>query len=178
MNFIMYKKLEEFVDNGELIGIYSDPDDPEHYDLGFIAAMDEDDIVLAAIDNDGRYDGYVLIHIQDIFQIEYETSYIEKITKLHSMRKRKHKSVVFGDDFVLSILKLAKEDHLIVSITIENSDDTNEGFVVELDESNLKLCIIDTIGKADGTMYIDVASITDICCDSGWEQGIKLVYEK
>lgn len=178
MNYTMYKKLEEFVNKEKLVGIYADPDDPEQYDLGFIAAMDEDDIVLASVNTDGRYDGYQLIHIKDIFQIEYGTSYIEKITKLHSMRKRKHKSVKFGDDFVLSILKLAKKDHLIVSISTEDDHDTNEGFVAEADEENLKLCIVNSYGKADGIMYIDVASITDICCDSGWEQRIKLVYEK
>ncbi len=176
MNFTMYKKLEGFLDKKELIGIYWDSDDPDRFDLGFIAAMDEDDLVLAAISTDGRYDGYQLIHIQDIFQIEYQSKYIEKITKLHGMRKRKHKPVEFGDDFVLSLLKFAKENDLIVNIRVEDCDDSNDGFVLEADEENLKLCIVTSVGKADGMMDIDIASITDICCDSKWEQEIKLVY--
>ena len=73
----MKKMLSDFVGKDVLVSIYSDPDEPESFTLGYLLQMDNENILINMINSFGEEDGLGTINLDDIFIFNGDKVYIE-----------------------------------------------------------------------------------------------------
>lgn len=172
----MINLIKKFYDENAVVSIYKDFDDTAVCEVGYINTYNDDEILLSSINKRGEYDGYILLHIDDIFRIEANGKYEEKMKKLYSLKKQKHEKFELANDGVAyRIFDFAKENNLIVCFDFE--DDCRRGFVQRYEEN---ICIIKTVtdySEPDGEAIIDIDQANSISLDTDFEQDLKLVFE-
>ena len=172
----MIDVIKKYFNENAVVSIYNNFDDTSVFEVGYINTYNDSEILLSSINERGEYAGYILFHIDDIFRIEANGEYEEKIKNLYSLKNQKHeKFELVNAEIVYSVLDFAKENNLLVSFEFEN--DCRVGFV---DKHKDNLCTINTIsdfGKPDGIAVIDIDAVESIFVDSVFDQDLKLLFE-
>lgn len=82
--------LQQLFINKEISLIYSNIEEPSKFSAGVIGELYENELVLESYLPNGKYDGYVVIPISDIFKVEFKTKYAKKISDLGIFYKISH----------------------------------------------------------------------------------------
>ena len=64
------------IDRRVLYEIYTDRDDDERFNVGYIVYNDDTYLLLKSIEPYGNFDGYDLILAEDVYRIAYGTDYL------------------------------------------------------------------------------------------------------
>lgn len=171
----MIKELKKYIGTDTLISIYNDEFDNELFYLGFI--VDADDYVLInAIDTRGLEDGFKLIKSSDVFLLQNDIMYSEKMMKLFKLKNQKRETIdVMENDTLLSLLKKAKEENWLVKI----NDNVNYiGYVKKIKKDLLIIDIMTEYGSKIGLSYIDTKKIDFIECKNFKLRDLELLYGK
>lgn len=164
---------------GELVLIYSDPESTGSCSAGFITRIYDEEIILAHFLNTGGYDGFVVIPVADIFNVEYDSKYARKIRKLADHYKVQHPEIQApGENGFLTLLEHARREHLVVSGVINHSDIIDyQGFVKEINGWLCTIAQLDNYGSDDGAIIIDASGTTQLTCDGYDEIAYKILYD-
>ena len=65
MNDVIYEKILEICGKDEIVSIYN-YDDNEKFDVGFILAASEEYYIIKNINEEGKYNGYILGEMSNI----------------------------------------------------------------------------------------------------------------
>lgn len=172
----MINTIKKYYNENAVISIYNDSDDTTKHFTGYINSYNDCEILVSHITPRGEYDGYILLHIDDIFRIEANGKYEEKIEKLYSLKKQKHEKFTFDNDGIAyQLLDFASENNLIVRF--EFHDDIRCGFIDKYDQSICTINPVNDFGKSDGTATIDINKAEIISVDTDFEQDLKLIFE-
>lgn len=74
----MLKTIRYCFESKKCLSIYANCDDTEKHLTGFISGYNDNEILISHINSRGDYDGFILIHVGDIFQIDYDRDYEKK----------------------------------------------------------------------------------------------------
>lgn len=175
MTEYIYKELKNYAGTDKLISIYDDIDDVNSFYLGFIIDIDDDFVLIDAVDTRGLEDGFKLIGLSDVFLIQNDIMYSEKMMKLFKLKNQEKDTIdVIKNNVFLSLLKKAYEESLLVEI---NEDENYIGYVKEY-KTGLKIDVISEYGDDIGPTYIDSENINFIECKSRHLRDIELLYGK
>ena len=161
----MIKILKQCQSLNKLIAVYTNKSDYDRFAVGYIAGITEAEILLYCISPNGGYDGYFVCCIDDIFRLEYDTQYLEKIGLLISDKDVKLPKIDFSDNIFMRLLDLAKKEEYIVSVNIDESSDNIIGYVKESDEEYVCIRQVSQYGDADGETILRTDEIIDFCAD-------------
>ena len=177
MNDKMYEMLINLENKNNLVAIYTDEENPENFNVGFVAAINENDIIIKHVAPSGSYDGFILKKTAEIFQIEYEGGYINKIEKLYRLQTKRHSRFpISNTNLTTELLKFAIENKFVVSVELNNDGIMNaQGVVLDVNEDDLQIAQLDEYGNKDGYANLDVRSITRIDCDTDQEQILRML---
>lgn len=166
-------------ENGNPVSIYSDNESTERFSFGFIQGVSDDYVLLASISPLGFYDGYVIIKYKDIYRLEKNDKYGEKVYKLYGIRKQNHPIVpLTSDNIILDLIQFSRDKQLVVTIELDNSGyDDLQGIVSEIQGDMVVVMQIDDDGNPDGKTVVCFDRITRAICDSDKEMAIKLLSE-
>ena len=153
-------KKENFRIN-DFIGIYDEVDN-DHFGLGKVIALDEENIIISAVDPAGLSSGLALYKIESIYKYEKDTLYCNKIKRLMEYKKSKLMELQFSsNNIALELLEIAKKSKMIVEIELLNSHEGDiTGIVCNLNEDVCEIDKIDYLGKNDGKYFINIEDIT------------------
>ena len=86
----MLKKLKELSRLANKVSLYTNTNinDTSHFLYGIILAVDENKIAVQLISPDGENDGIVAFDTEEVFRIELDGQYAEKMKKLSSNIQR------------------------------------------------------------------------------------------
>ena len=84
----MLKKLKELSRLANKVSLYTNINDTSHFLYGIILAVDENKIAVQLISPDGENDGIVAFDTEEVFRIELDGQYAEKMKKLSSNIQR------------------------------------------------------------------------------------------
>ena len=77
-----------------VLTIYSEDID-EDYIYGKIVMRNEEEVIIAQINDKGESDGYLYLQWEGIYRIDYESSYEEKIERLYQAKNQYHEELMF-----------------------------------------------------------------------------------
>lgn len=164
----MISKLEELRDENKYISIYMNRNIPANFVYGRVLSVDEDYIVVYLIAPNGKYDGVLVKETCEIFRIEEECQYSERMQKLIDKEEcDRFPFVLECHNVVNELIQIAKDTQKIISLELLNSEENDVvGFVENIDGDLCTIKQIDLYGQVDGYSYISMNDITQISYDS------------
>lgn len=170
-------KKEDFFLN-EMIAVYTDTND-EWFGAGMVFKVDDDFLMLKAIDPTGIQDGLILYCIKDIVKIERNTLYLQKLKKLMNAKNTTFPDYkICTDDFVKGLLQEAKKREIIVCIQLLQSQNCDVmGIVKEINSHSCTILQVNSVAQFDGECQFDLENISSIKFDSNESRDINLMIQ-
>ena len=144
-------------------------EDTTTFDVGIIIGINENEFALQSFSISGIRGGIVAYKTNNIFKIQTNTQYIEKIKKLSddislsNTAKEIKKDAIFN-----SLLHISQKSKTVLSIKLlDNDNEDFTGFVEEINNNNCKFRVIDEYGYDDGFAYFKISDIIELAymCD-------------
>ena len=171
----MKKLIEKVFKNKSFVSFYDDVSDSEKHYTGMINAFDETVVLISHANARGEYDGYILKRIDDIFRIDFDGKYENKIKNLYNIKKQNHKlRIDNSDEIVNHILQYAIDNRLIVRFEIDNN--IIIGFIKSIFDNIIKVKQLDDYGDVLCNTIINIDEVDTISVDTDYEQDIKTLY--
>lgn len=164
----MLDYLKQICKDQKYVAVYTNPQDSTKFIYGRIISVNSNYIAIYMLSPNGYFDGVIIKQISDVFRIETDSKYGDKIQKLSSLCNEKPYTYTVNNKMMLeSLLLIAQRDKQIVSIEILKSGyDDVVGFVDQLKDNSCIVKQIDEYGYEDGMSYIKLTDITQISCNS------------
>ena len=172
----MIRSIRHCHKNKTIASFYCNPDDCTAHYTGFVEKFNENEILIAHISPNGYYDGYILRHIDDVYRIDYDSDYENKIAKLYCFRNQQHKLIdTFEDDdmIICPLLDYAKKYNLVV--TLEFEDNSISGFINGYSGDVVCINCLNESGIENGISTVNLDDIEAICVDTEDEQNILIL---
>lgn len=162
-----------------VICLYSE-DIEDEYIYGFPIIYDEEELVLACIDCYGENDGYLLLHNEGIYRVDFQSACEKKIEQLYRLKKQNHKEITFSKDeisFMEDLLAWAFREKKIVTIGFADDDYEVSGYIENLAEYRIAKIDISECRSEQGITCIDPRMASYIRIDSRRARDAARVYE-
>jgi hypothetical protein len=185
MNKNFLQKLKTLAKKNKVVSIFSNRNNPDIWSSGFIKSITKEDIILKHISPNGEYDGFLARRLDNIYRVDFDGIYEQRLVKLYKLRKQNHNNSFIEkenstDDLFLELLEVAKNSNFVVTISIDETglQENIIGFVKEINED--RMVVISKVsfeGFYDGeaTFYLD--DIVLINCDTSDEVPYKLLFK-
>lgn len=161
------------IESREVVSIFCDADNPGTHLTGIIDSINDDELLIRHISPNGYYDGFVLVHVSDIFRIDYGGAYEGKIQKLYLLRKQVHPKLVQTETLYDSLLRFCKEQNKIVSFELPNC--ALRGNLINYSYEYIHMLLVDENGRYDGETVVSSDEIISIAVDTTVEQNILIL---
>lgn len=160
--------LENFKKNKKLVSLYSNVENKDTFNVGFIVDYDSKFLLLNSISEYGKYDGILLIYIDDIFRIDIDSNYENKLLRLLNNKEITNYKFKKIGSCIEKLFNYAKENNSIISISFFDSDYKSDviGKVKSYNTNLVEICCYDEYGKVDGISYINISEINYASLDS------------
>lgn len=148
------QEFAEFYTNGET----------DIFEVGNIVALNDKIFAFRSFSSNGDQTGIVAYSVDDIFQVQTKTRYLEKINKLQCNNDFSNISIEIDEKNIMSsLLNIAMKGRKIISAKLlENSDYNFTGFVEAIDGGECKFRLVDEYGFEDGFGYAKINNITEL----------------
>ena len=160
--------LENFKKNKKLVSLYSNVENKDAFNVGFIVDYDSKFLLLNSISEYGKNDGILLIYIDDIFRIDIDSNYENKLLRLLNNKEITNYKFKKIGSCIEKLFNYAKENNSIISISFFDSDYKSDviGKVKSYNTNLVEICCYDEYGKVDGISYINISEINYASLDS------------
>ena len=159
----MYEQLAKFKDEKTMIALYTNENNCDAFSVGYICDLEQERVLFLNVGVHGEYDGYTVLCINDIFRIECNGKYLDKMKKLISFAIDE-KIILDSKESVLAFLiAKAVNDNKILAIQY-NDDSEIKGYIKEVN-TVISIMEIDEYGYEDGENIISMDSINKIVLD-------------
>jgi hypothetical protein len=175
--------LKEALLNHQLVGIYLDPSNMSSCSVGYVDAIDNTMVRLCSILSDGKNGGYEIRLLKEIYRVDVDTFYLRKIEFLHQNRDNIYSEVELilpsnNSNVLVSTLKVAKDKRVIVTLWIGGEDNLIVGYVESLTPQTVQILSINSYGKEEGFIVINLNEIISADCNAKKEQILRFLHEK
>ena len=179
MNFTesIIETLKKLKENNEIVSLYTNFNEPDKFWAGFIGRISDEFLMLNSISSSGRYEGFRINKISDIYKIEFGGKYQGKLKRLYLLQNQKHETVNnISEDLISDLLIFAREKKLVVTIQTRDSGyDDVIGYVEDMADETIKIKLLDEFGDEDGFSVLNKNDITLLACDN--DMVLKLLSE-
>jgi hypothetical protein len=172
------KTLLAAQDSGQAVAVYSDSDDYQSYEVGFVEHADSGETILQCLTPKGEPDGRRALRTDDISRVDTESAYVRKLELLYQYRDS-----IFDKDFrtgpekrdMQSQLEHARNNNTIVHL-VDDNDFGPSGFVREIGEDYVEVERIGANGEPDGRSVILMRSIAKVHIGRRQDQVLEFLY--
>jgi hypothetical protein len=148
------------------VAVYSDVNDYQSYEVGFVDYVDENELVLRCLTPKGEPDGRRALRTEDVIRIDADNAYIRKLELLYEYRDR-----VFDSDFpempkasalhLRGQLEFARDRQLVVHL-VDHEDYGPSGFVRDVGPDFVDIDRLGPNGEPDGSATLLISSISKV----------------
>lgn len=175
--------LERSIRKGQAVSIYSNQYEPDKFSVGYIETFSSEQFVMKHVTPEGISDGYIVRRNEDIFRIDSNGNYEQRIELLYALQIQNHENLfekptlkdsnLFKEAFVSAMKK-----DLIVSVCIDESNDQDDivGFVKDITSEEVVISRITFEGFTDGESTFYLEDVIKLNCDTVEEKALKLIY--
>lgn len=165
-NIMTSAELKRLKLTDTLIAVYSRVDQPTKFDVGYVIDFSEEWLLLLAVDEYGKYDGYCIRCLENIFRIEMHSQYLSSIP----IRDDVKQEIIVGGvciKTIYDILLKLKESHVLFSAELFNDSENHTcGYINDVYNDLLIVDEVDSYGHKDGNAVFEPDNITSIWFDS------------
>ncbi len=171
--------LERLYLSQQLALIYTNTEETDKFFAGYVNQIFSNQVIINNISPYGKYDGFCIKMLEDIYRVETESQYAKKIEILSQYYNVNHDAIeMINDNGIVSLLNYAKKYNKIVSIGLLQSEFVDVvGFIEEIDLQQCRIREIDQYGLEDGVCTIKIEDITYMSCDGEEEFSRSLLYD-
>ena len=146
---------------------------------GFVVGFSDDHVVIESLTPRGECNGWILCAFSDIFRIDCNGRYEEKLLSLYRVRDARHPRDFLGavdltSDLKVDLLQAARLHDYAVEVET-GGDDNIVGFVREIGTETLSVEKLDLYGQNDGDCTAALDEIERIIVNDGDLQDLKLL---
>lgn len=170
--------IEKALKEGKIISIYDEQNNSNVFSAGIVKGFTKEEIIIKKLNKEGKFDGTMIMKINNIVRIQYDGVYEKKLQILSTLKiENEIKEIEF--DFnkhpILEILKTAKKYNKIVNIVID--EDANEiiGYVNSIEGDFLEINTITIDGFSDGITIFKISNIQRIDFDTIFDRYLGIV---
>lgn len=170
MNTLLIKELKNIKKDKSLISVYDDKDDISSFYIGYVIEIFLDSILILSLDEFEQEDGYILIRFVDIFKIEKDSIYLNRVSSITSMASigsTKFKVLKKGDlleNGIDTIIAFCNKNKKLISIKSIYMDYIT-GFIKESDEDFILIETYQNTGECNGIAIIKYEDIQSLAFD-------------
>lgn len=165
-----------------VVSIFTDRFQPDKCVAGIIEAISNKQFLMKHISPEGLYDGYVIRNLEDVFRVDFNGLYEQRLFKLYMSQNQHHEDFIkatIKDDLNLykESLIAAKNLKLVVSVTVDQTEtqDSITGWVKFISNSEVVISKISFEGLDDGESIIYIDDILKMNCDTSDEKSLKIL---
>lgn len=175
----MVDVLKRYMEQNDIVSIYTKADDPDDIFCGRICAVSDAYVLIANIGSDGMYEGHSVFEVERVHRVDAGGKYEKKIALLYELKKQSHPRIADSlQNPLVTLFSHAKANRSIVSCEVHQSGDLNvRGFAKAVDENLVTIDVVSSYGIDDGESILCVDAITMVHCDSSSEMDAKLLYD-
>jgi hypothetical protein len=159
--------------------IYTNSLETQKFSAGIVSEVFDNEIIMSHFLPIGKYDGYIVKRIIDIFKVELDSKYNIKIMNLSKMNDAKHDKLRRVDENgFLTLLTYAFESEKVVTIEMFDSGNNDaQGFVERINDNHCTISLLDEYGERDGSAILNIENISHLSCDGDDEITLKELYK-
>ena len=137
--------LNNLVGKDEIVSVFCNPDDEYKSCVGYIVAVSDEYFIMKGVTFAGHADGYLLRHFDEIFRVDINCEYEQRLMYLYNKLNQSHICFdVSGENLLAAFFMHAKNNHLVVGVGVRDYNAKSiYGFVKEIDCENQTLTFID-----------------------------------
>lgn len=164
--------IELLYHQNQIAEYYAYSHENDHFAVGKVSKFSEEHIIIQAINNNGRKDGFFIGKIKDICKISIDTPYLNAIKTLYdcnytmkdentgnSFFEKGHREGLY-DMFIKYIIDKQK----IATVSLYGGDSI-VGFIEKFSKPLITIKMIDTDGSYHGISYLDINDIETLSFD-------------
>ncbi len=170
----MKEILQQAREEHTAVSVYSNRDDMDRFMVGYVLGVSDEELLLALISPAGKYDGYALIKLNQIYRVNELGEYEQKIERLYESEESKHAFFpVDESNLTGSLLAFSKLKGYISLIELLDGEDSVQGFYDDKSGNVISVFSVTDYGERDGKSFFNANEITRIFCDTADEQTVK-----
>lgn len=153
-------ELNKILVKNEVACLYRNKKHTENFFVGIVNMVDEDNIVFTSLSSEGEIEGLMLINSKDVYLVEKNNKYIEKIKK----DSKNKELIVFKEDNkgVKNVFyDFLSNNTNIVEVEVNNSAHVDvRGRIINYDEQWLEIQVVNEKQEDDGIAFCRMEDIT------------------
>ncbi|HBT65112.1 MAG TPA: hypothetical protein DEB10_10685 [Ruminococcaceae bacterium] len=159
----------------EIVLVYTNSEQTQSFSAGIVSEIFDNEVIISHYLPNGKYDGYVVKQIVDIYKIETNSKYVKKIKILSEINNTKHDKLCrVKENGFLTLLTYAYETKKVVTIELIDSDNNDAvGFVEQINDKCCTISMLDDYGENDGVSIFNIDDISHLSCDGDDEFVLK-----
>lgn len=161
----MYRFLTKIKVEKKAASIYSDSENDTKFNVGYIIALNPEQMLLKNISPGGEYDGYMWLRVENVFRCSVDGKYEEKILQLGRIKDKRGLNLEVRQENILEdLLTYAmKEKRLLEFVFLGGYI---AGYILGFSEGVLEIQEVNEYGKMEGVSCIIMGIIDEIHLDS------------
>ena len=141
----------------------------------YIDLITDKEVRLRSISSDGEDDGYEIRRLKEIFRVDYDGKYENKIKFLNNSQGKifryfKLAKKIENNNIFLTTLRGAKQNNLGVTLWLKDNDNSVAGYIKSINLTSITLSLVDDYGQEDGLITLNLKEITAMSCNTRYEQ--------
>lgn len=175
METLLIQTIKEAQKAQTMIAIRTDENETDKFSAGFVIGLTDDYMWLKSVSPEGRYDGFILIMLQSIYEVTVKDLYLENLQKLYGKQQQTEyeeiiKPLLTGND-INEYLQLSKDNKTLLTIqTVYNYSLT--GYIKAVDEDFYIIDTLNEYAKTDGQTCSKIEDIFALNVDTEYERKI------
>lgn len=183
-NFIL-ETIKKSLNQNLIVSIFTNRNTPGNCICGFIDEISDEQFVLKHISVDGFYDGYHIRKIDDIFRVDINGKYEDRLQYLYEYRKQSHMDFLKGKatsdtNLFKEGLLTAKIFKMVVRVSIDETEEQDDivGWVNNITETEVIISNISSSGENEGESIFYIKDIVKIAFDTKNESVLGILNQK
>lgn len=163
----------------KLVSLYENWDEPHLCVTGIVDCFTKEQVLIKHLTRCGEYDGYAVRKTDNIFRVDFDGIYEQKLERLYHLQKKHHISKIIksvNDDTNLFVLTMtvALKYGWVVNLSIDDSDRQESiiGWVKKVEDDSVLISQITSEGSDDGQTAIFIKDIDRMYCDTDDERAM------
>lgn len=165
---------------GILYEIYfTDRETDDTFAVGYFVSKDDEYVVFQCVSRDGHDGGMLLVKMENIWTLQYNTTYCQSLEKLIKHFETKFEKISFkSKNLKKEFLMLAQKNRGIVGVELNDSDSVDLlGFVINISEDFVETLEVSDVGCADGNGCCRFDEITKVYVNASRDKKYKILFE-
>lgn len=162
----MYQVLKKAFEQNKVVSLFINIEEPDKCNTGYIAALNEREVSLLLLSDSGNVDALSVLNISQVFRIDMDGEYEQRLDDMHSQVGNPHSSFAGGNGSLFKAIgKYAMEYHFPLWIAFHGNDEIGDfGDVLEVTDDMIAITRLDD-SRAENASYILLKYIDFIACE-------------